>query len=321
MSELPHGFSSFADIKAKPINWLWQDRIPLGEITLLDGDSGSCKTTLLVDLAARITTGQEMPDGTPTCSGGVVIVTIEDSKNKSLRPKLDAAGADVEKCLTPDEYISIPKDISRLEEAVVAVKARLLVIDPISSHIDARTTKEQEVRKALLPLRAMAERRDLAVVLVRHLAKAGIRNALYRGLGSVGIVAVSRSALLVAPHPDEPTFRVLAATKNNLAEKADSLIYEPVPHEDSFRLSWRGRCDLTADDLLRPPTGASKLDEAKAWLLAFLADGPAPQEVIESAVHDTGIAYRTLERAKAELGVRSRRKGFGNDSVVFWELP
>jgi hypothetical protein len=321
MSEVPRGFSSFANIDAKPVNWLWQDRIPLGELTLLDGDSGCCKTSLLIDLAARITTGQEMPDGTPTCSGGVVIVTVEDSKNKSLRPKLDAAGADIERCLTPDEYISIPKDIARLEEAVVAVQARLLVIDPISSHIDARTTKEQEVRKALLPLRAMAERRDLAVVLVRHLAKAGMRQALYRGLGSVGIVAVSRAALLVAPHPDETNLRVLAVTKNNLAEKADSMIYEPVSHENSFRLSWRGRCDLTADDLLKPPTGANKLDEAKAWLLEILIEGPLPQEVIFASVPNDAFAYRTVERAKAELGVRSHRKGFGRDSEVFWELP
>jgi hypothetical protein len=148
-----------------------------------------------------------------------------------------------------------------------------------------------------------------------------MRQALYRGLGSVGIVAVSRAALLVAPHPDEPNLHVLAVTKNNLADKAASLIYEPVSHENSFRLSWRGRCDLTADDLLRPKSGASKLDEAKAWLLAFLADGPVPQEVIQSAVHETGMAYRTLERAKAELGVRSHRKGFGRDSEVLWELP
>lgn len=321
MSEFPRGFTSFAEIKAKPVNWLWANRIPLGELTLLDGDSGSCKTSLLIDLAARSTNGQEMPDGTPTCSGGVVIVTIEDSKNKSLRPKLDAAGADLAKCLTPDEHISIPKDIARLEEAVLAVKARLLVIDPISSHLDAVSTKEQEVRKALLPLRAMAERRDLAVVLVRHLAKAGGRQALYRGLGSVGIVAVSRAALLVAAHPDEPNLRVLAVTKNNLAEKADSLIYEPVPHEDSFRLSWRGRCDLTADDLLKPNPAASKLDEAKAWLMDMLKDGPLPQEVIQAAVPDNGFAYRTVERAKVELGIRSRRKGFGKNSEVLWELP
>ena len=171
-------------------------------------------------------------------------------------------------------------------------------------------------------MKALAERLNVAVTLVRHLNKGGGHNSLYRGSGSIGIVASTRSALLVGPDPEDGNMRVLTQVKNNLGPLAPSLLFEPVGAENgSVYIEWRGQCEYTADDLLaRPSRQGAKLYAARVLLLELLRGGPVEQAVIQRRAAEAGIAYRTVERAKDVLGVRSSRRGFGPGSVVFWEL-
>jgi hypothetical protein len=221
------------------------------------------------------------------------------------------------------EHVSIPADLSSIEQAVVDVHAKLIVVDPLMCFLDANGNKEQATRQALTPLRALVERHNLAVLMVRHLNKSGSRHALYRGTGSIAFTAAVRSAFLVGQSPADPNLRVLCHVKSNLGPLCPSLLFEPLAVDGGgVRVAWRGECEYGPDALLASPRDRQEARErAKGLLLAMLAKGPLSYEDVEAQAVAEGIALRTLERAKAELRVVSRRKGFGPGSRVYWELP
>jgi hypothetical protein len=226
---LPAG-KPLSEIEPERIEWLWPRRIPKGKITVLDGDPDNGKSVLTTDLAARVTAGLDLPDGTKTEAAGAVIVSAEDGASDTIRPRFDAAGGDPSRTLLlgNDEPFAIPGDIPRLERAVRQVGAALVVIDPIMAFLsgDVNSNRDQDVRRALTPLKRMAERTGAAVVLVRHLNKSQGGNPLYRGGGSIGIIGAARSGMVVGPHPDSEELRVLAGQKNNLSLPPRSLAYE-----------------------------------------------------------------------------------------------
>lgn len=316
-------FTLMSDVVAKPVEWLWPLYVPAGELTLFDGDPSTNKSSLTLDLAARISTGATMPDGTSAKQGGVLLLVGEDSIAKTLQLRLHAAGADLDRvgCIT--KAISLPDDLDAVARAAMKMSARMIVIDPLTVFLGRNANNDQAVRQALTPLRHFAERSNISVVMIRHLNKSGGRRALYRGSGSIGIVAAVRSAFLVGKHPEDSNLRVLCQTKNNLGPMAPSLIFEPVTADNgAVRIEWRGECDLTADHLLVPSQGSgNRLNVAEAFLTAVLASGPVEQVEIQRQAAAQAIAYRTVERAKRLLGITSRREGFGPGSVVLWEFP
>ena len=209
-------------------DWLWPLRIPKGELTVLDGDPSVNKSSLLMDLAARVSTGREMPDGTAGTLGGVLLLLAEDSLRKTVLQRLEAAGADLGRIAVPPGSVVIPRDLARVEEWACQMQAALIIIDPLIAFLGCDANSDRQVRWAMTPLKAFAERAGCAVVMVRHLTKRGGKHALYRGGGSIGIVAATRSALLVGRPPDDPDLRVLAHVKSNLGPLAPSLSFEPV---------------------------------------------------------------------------------------------
>jgi hypothetical protein len=217
---LPAG-KLLSEVEPERVEWLWPRRIPSGKITVLDGDPDNGKTVLTIDLAARVTAGLDLPDDTPTEAAGAVIVSAEDGAADTIRPRFDAADGDPTRaCLLGDEEpLAIPGDIPRLERAVRQVEAALVVIDPIMAFLsgDVNSNRDQDVRRALTPLKQMAERTGAAIVLVRHLNKTPGGNPLYRGGGSIGLIGAARSGLVVGRHADDDELRVLAGQKNNLS--------------------------------------------------------------------------------------------------------
>lgn len=185
----------------------WADRIPLGAITLLEGDPGNSKSTLSYDLAARVTVGSPMPGSIdPTEPAGVMLLQAEDHLGQVTRPRLAAAGADLDRVRAYDKTdisggpLLIPNDIRVIEEAILECEAKLVVIDPFTAFLAVNANSEQGVRKAIAPMPSMAEKHGVAVLAVRHLNKGGSGNAIYRGIGSIGLIAAARSALLIGPH-------------------------------------------------------------------------------------------------------------------------
>jgi len=185
-----------------------------------------------------------MPDGTGGKKGGVLLLLAEDSLKKTVLQRLDAAGADMRRISVPNRPVLIPRDLSLIEEIACQIQASLIVIDPIMAFLGVDSNGDQKVRGALTPLKSFAEKTGVAVVLVRHLTKRGGVHALYRGTGSIGIIAATRSALLVGRSPDEPNLRVLCQTKSNLGPLGPSLLFEPLSTpEGVLRIEWRGECE------------------------------------------------------------------------------
>ncbi|MBR9802619.1 AAA family ATPase [bacterium] len=317
-----NGLLSLSDVEPREVEWLWENRIPLGELTVLDGDPSVNKSSFTLDLAARVSTGRQMPDGSQGVDGNVLVLLGEDSLEKTIVQRLTAANSDLTRISTIDGNVSLPADMKRIEQALVSTRAKLLLIDPLMAFLGCDANGDQKVRRALTPLKAIADKANCAVVMVRHLTKRGGKHSLYRGSGSIGIVAATRSALLIGKSPDEPHFRVLCHTKSNLGPLAPSLLFEPVDADGKVTIEWRGECDYTTDDILAAPSmNEGKLAEAMSFLATLLEDGPVLQREIKAKAIETGIAQRTLERAKELLDVNSQRRGFGPGSQCFWKLP
>jgi hypothetical protein len=328
-------------VRPQRVEWLWPGRIPLGKLTILDGDPGLGKSVLTLDLAARVSRGLDMPlnerepgveDRPPA---GVVLLSAEDGLEDTIRPRLDAAGADVERILALDKIQertgtrlpTLPADVPYLGDAIRRVEAHLVVIDPLSAFLggETNTHKDQDVRKALHPLAVLAQQTGAAIVVVRHLNKLAGGNPLYRGGGSIGIIGAARSGLLVAKDPDNPDHRVLASTKCNLARLPASLTYDlSTAGNGALRVGWIGPSAHTAESLLAAPhddEDRGAVQEAVEVLRSILEAGPVPSEDAKREARKAGVAEKTLHRAKDFLGVKSRKMGFSGKGVWQWALP
>lgn len=313
-----------SEVEPESVEWLWPGRIPKGKVSLIEGDPGTGKSALTIDLAARVSVGKELPDETPCQVAGVVLLSAEDGPADTIRPRLDAAGADPSKVLAlttlcdvenQERMLSVPDDVPLIERGIERVGAGLVVIDPLVAFLpkNVDANKDQDVRRALAPLAVLAERTGAAVVVVRHLNKGTGGKALYRGGGSIGIIGAARSALLVAKDPQDEDRRVLAAQKSNLSKPAPSLSFSLEDAANgAARVVWGGESPLDASQLLAaPPDGEVRTaeTEAKNFLRELLADGPVPVEEVFEEARSARIAEKTLRRAKTTLGVVSEREG------------
>jgi hypothetical protein len=327
-----------SDVKPKEVRWLWPNRIPLGKLTIFDGDPDEGKSTVTLDLAARLTRGQSMPDSseTGTPPSGVVIVSLEDGVADTIRPRLEATGAVLEKVRIVstikdargiERTPTIPDDLSPIEAAIRDVKADLLVIDPLVATLGARTNsyRDQDIRRALAPLADLAERIRVAVVCIRHLNKNAGTNPKYRGGGSIGIIGAARAAFLFADAPGRDGVHVMAPVKGNLCRsKPPALEYRIGEKAGQPVIEWLGESQHSAQSLLAPPESeeeSNALADAKNFLAEFLKDGPRKATDVMREARCAGIAKRTLQRAKAVLGTKSNKSGIGDGQHWEWELP
>lgn len=320
-------------IDAAPVTWLWPGRIPRGALTLVEGDPASGKSTLLTDVAARETQGLMMPGSDiPGTGGGVIWISDEDAPATLLR-NLQVSGAALNKILIYDKRAAgrfiLPAGVELLEQTIVDNSCTLAIVDPITSFLDGSTNAENVVRAAVSPLTAVAERTGAAVVLNRHLRKGGSGSVLYRGIGSIGLVAAARSALLVGKEPGADAelaknpLRVVAHFKSSLGLLSESLAFRIIPEGQGVRVEWVGTSRFTAEQLLTATgTGeASALAEACHVLYSLLGEGPLWANEVKQLAGRSGVAAKTLQRAKLLLGVPSLRHGFGKGARYYWALP
>ncbi len=324
------------DVAPERVEWLWPGRVPFGKLVVLDGDPGLGKSTLMLDIAARCSTGSPLPDGSRLAGPiSTLILSAEDSVGDTIRPRLEAGGADLERVRVfrslddgegPRPPV-LPGDLDVVEALVQEDGARLVIVDPLMAYLGGQydAHRDQDVRRALHVFAAWAERTGAALVVVRHLNKAPGGNPIYRGGGSIGIVGAARAGMVIAPDPADEKRRVVACLKSNLSAEPASLAYRLVPDEvhDCARVQWDGASHLRAVELLNPPR-ESKLAAADGFLENLLADGPVLVGEIKSEAQAEGISWRTVERAKDDLSVAAFRKGEpgrrGGGSW-WWKLP
>lgn len=328
-----------SDVQVEKPEFLWPGRIVLGKLGVLDGDPDHGKSTITIDLAARVSTGAGMPDGSSglTEPRDVVLLSAEDAAGDTIVPRLIAAGADLKRVhivtaasdREVPRAVSLPNDLNEVQALVEANRAVLVVIDPLNAYLDKRVDpyKDHDVRRALYPFAQLADQTGASILCVRHLPKTPPRSAAMAGMGSVGIIGAARWGLIVFADPDTRGRYVLAVTKSNLAKPEDrrSLAYRIVESDydsDVPRIQWEGEVPYTANALLRRQREtALRLDEAEEFLLDYLSGGPRPALEVYEAASEHGIKRRTLQRAKLRLGVISQRQGFGAGSSSLWMLP
>ncbi len=323
---MSEGFVRMSDHVPAPRQWLWPGWIPMGCLTLLDGDPGTNKSTLLYEIAARVTTGRAMFGSDERhAPANVLLLQAEDTLD-DIHNRLTACGADLTRVLAYDRQgdpIVLPRDVQRIEALIHEFQVRFLAIDPVMNFLTGSANNYQAVQRSLGPLVAMAEHTGVAVVLARHLNQSGGSNPLYRGLGSIGVMGAVRSGLLLVVDPADHERRVLAQTKTNLGAISESLSLRPVEIGEGVGIEWLGTSPHTAETLLEAAGRRSRLelDEAMYFLFATLADGPVALREVHAAARQEGIQPRTLRRAREALGILSRREGFGRGGHQYWQLP
>ena len=307
-----------SEVQSQEIEWLWYPFIPYGKLTIIQGDPGDGKTTMVLNLAAKLSKGEALDENMKVTEPvNVIYQTAEDGLADTVKPRLELAGADCERIIVIDESDkSLSMVDERLEEAIVRTGARLLILDPIQAYLGGGMdmNRANEARDMTKKLGALAEKTKCAIILIGHMNKASGNKAAYRGMGSIDFFAVARSVLLVGRVEGESNTRAVVQIKNNLAAfghpKAFAL------SEDGFK--WLGDYEITVDEVLGGITPkANKMEQAKQMLreLAETQSAVLSNEIFDRA-DELGISKRTLENAKKELGIRARKI----NNAWYWEL-
>lgn len=326
-------------VEVEQIEWLLYPFIPFGKVTIIQGDPGEGKTTMVLQIIAKLTRGEPillkqqsqkeaqkdskenlkqkvLSQDNPIQPVNVIYQTAEDGLGDTIKPRLLAAGADCSRVQVIDdrEQPLTMLDV-RLEEAIMQTKARMVVLDPIQGFLgtDVDMHRANEIRPLMKRVAVLAEKYHCAIILIGHMNKNSNGKSSYRGLGSIDFQAAARSVLIVGRLKDEPETRVMCHVKSSLAPEGKSVAFR-LDKETGFQ--WIGEYDISADDLLSGDARGQKSRIAKEFLLDILADGGMAQKKIEEEASKQGIKKKTLRNAKQELEIDSFKRG----NQWFWIL-
>lgn len=326
-------------VKVEQIEWLLYPFIPFGKVTIIQGDPGEGKTTMVLQIIAKLTRGEPillnkksqkeaqqdseenlkqevLSQDNSIQPVNVIYQTAEDGLGDTIKPRLLAAGADCSRVLVIDdrEQPLTMLDV-RLEEAIMQTKARMVVLDPIQGFLgtDVDMHRANEIRPLMKRMAVLAEKYHCAIILIGHMNKNSNGKSSYRGLGSIDFQAAARSVLIVGRLKDEPETRVMCHVKSSLAPEGKSVAFR-LDKETGFQ--WIGEYDISADDLLSGDARGQKSRIAKEFLLDILSDGGMAQKKIEEEANKQGIKKKTLRNAKQELEIDSVKRG----NQWFWIL-
>lgn len=327
------------DVEPESVRWAWRDRIVHGMPNIIVGEPGLGKSTLVYDLAAKLSRG-ELDGDLYTQPAHVLIVTYEDHIASVVRPRLEAAGAElghvhaigIKEADGTEGLLTLPDDIELIRQAIERTGARLLTVDPIVASLsgEINSHRDQDIRRVLAPLAQLAEQYDVAAIIVMHVNKSQAKELMRRVGGSVGFSGAARSILLLGRDPNDPDGergprRVLAHGKCNVGPEMPSLLLEiesvQLGELNTSRLRWLDESETTIAELLGGDDGERTDTElAGEWLADELADRKWHESRgVKERARLANISERTLQRAKKELEIEDRRDGF--PAVSEWRLP
>ena len=325
-------------VQPEAVRWLWPHWLSLGKLHLLAGSPGTGKTTIAVSLAATITSGGAWPDGGgQTEPGDVLIWSGEDGIADTLLPRFLAAGGDRRRLHFAGDVSESGRsrpfnpatDLQRMVDAAEFMRElKLVVLDPVVAVMQGDSHKNSETRRDLQPLVSLAEQLDVAVLGVTHLSKGTTgREPHERVMGSVAFAALARIVLATVKARDPRIPHRLVRAKSNLGLDHGgveySLLAAPVPGHDFLaqRVEWGRPLNGSAHELMAIEA-PDESDEARREVHAFLHDqlahGPLAQRALRAAAEANGFKWRTVERAKADLGLVARK---GEGGLWYWALP
>ena len=315
-------------VEVEKIDWLLYPFIPFGKVTIVQGDPGEGKTTMVLQIIAKLTKGEAvLPSGSDESAleektmvlepVNVIYQTAEDGLGDTIKPRLLSAGADCSRVMVIDDNDqALTMMDARLEEAIIQTKARLVVLDPIQGFLgtDVDMHRANEIRPLMKRVAVLAEKYHCAIILIGHMNKNSNGKSSYRGLGSIDFQAAARSVLIVGRIKDEPEIRVVCHVKSSLAPEGKSIAFR-LDKDTGFE--WIGEYDISADDLLSGDNRGQKIHEAKEFLKEILVSGSVAQTKVAEEAESRGIKKKTLWNAKKELEINSVKIG----NQWFWMLP
>ena len=328
-----------SEIQAKPIRWLWQGRIARGKVSMLAGNPGLGKSQVTVSMAAVVSTGGAWPVDRTRCErGNVIFLSAEDDPADTIRPRLEAAGADLQRVFILDAVVesyradggkmvrafNLTRDMERLGALLAEIgDVALIVIDPITAYLgEADSHKNAEIRALLSPLSDLAAKHGTAVVCVSHLNKSGGGEALMRVTGSMAFVAAARAAFIVAKDQESEARRLFLPLKNNIGNDQTGLAFalesaqvaSPAGSIETSRVLWESEAvAVTADEAMAPqgdPEDRSRTDEAQDWLRKLLSPAPMKASDVQKEARQAGISEKALRRARERLGIKPDKREF-----------
>lgn len=342
------------DVKAENIDFAWRDRLALGKHTILAGMGGRGKSQILYSTTATITTAGPWPNNEGKADkGSVILLSAEDDSRDMMKPRLIAAGADnkrVHRLKAVVEHVSeknnrkrrfnLLTDLDRLYRKCRELGDVMMIgIDPIGSYIggpNMDTHNDSKLRGALDPVSEMAGAAHVAIMSVAHFNKSNaMRAAVDRVMGGAGFVNAPRCALGLIDDPEDPEKgRLLLGLKTNLGEMPKGLkmhlelVDAGTDHRNgspirATHVVWDGTTEMTANEAMAVVTerGTPKLDQATAFLLEMLSNGPRPFGEIKSAARKLDIKDKTLRNARDALGiVADQVPGVPHGGWV-WSIP
>jgi len=321
-------------VERRSIEWLWNRFLPLGALSLLYGPEGDGKSVFTAMLAARVTLGT-LPGELEGEPAGVEIVAFEDDAEAVLRPRLEAAGANLDLVTIHDDdeagaLLTLPDDVEDLEGAIEERASRLVIVDPLPDALreGLKDNNNGDVRKGIVPLHRMAQRLGVAVVGVSHPNK-GATDPANKVMGSKAWRSVPRSVILYGRDPDdvEGATRIAAVSKANYSDKPACKVRISSAEVDGVkgtvpRAEVVGASNYRDADLLvvnatgahGETKGLSKEKRAEHLLYRLLEEGGGEVEarVAYAAGDAVEIGEATVRRARQEIGAEGGK---------VWRLP
>ena len=315
-------------VEIEKIDCLLYPFIPFGKVTIVQGDPGEGKTTMVLQIIAKLTKGEavlpsdsdesDLEEKTMALEPvNVIYQTAEDGLGDTIKPRLLSAGADCSRVMVIDDNAqALTMMDARLEEAIIKTKARLVVLDPIQGVLGTAVDmhRANEIRPLMKRVAVLAEKYHCAIILIGHMNKNSNGKSSYRGLGSIDFQATARSVLIVGRIKDEPEIRVVCHVKSSLAPEGKSIAFRL---DKDIGFEWIGEYDISADDLLSGDNRGQKIHAAKEFLKEILASGSVAQTKVAEEAESRRIKKKTLWNAKKELEIDSVKIG----NQWFWMLP
>ena len=336
-------FASYSTIHAQPIEWLWEGRIAIGKLTMIVGDPGLGKSLITTGtIAATVSKGLAWPvdNVPPSPIGDIILLSAEDDAADTIKPRLEAAGADCTRVHTlqairetksdgsPSERMfSLKRDVDALEQMLETLpECKVVIVDPISAYLDDTDShRNAAVRGLLAPLAALASKRRVAIIAVDHLNKnSGEKNSLYRAGGSLGFVAAARAVYIVSKDQDKPERRLVVPIKNNIAKENTGLAYSVVTGSNNAPIiEWeRDPVNITASEVLATLESEEERTDTNWAVMVLqhvLSGGPMTAPEVFKECKQAGLSEKQVRRAGKKLGITPKKIGFS--SGWMWELP
>ncbi len=312
----------YSDVQAKPVQWLWRPYIPVGKITLLQGDPNCGKSTMMMNIVSELSKGGAMPDGTALGRPHRIIYQCsEDDTEDTIKPRLEACGADCRNIAFINEeiYSGLTIDDERLREAIVEFRPRLVIIDPIQAYVenDSDLMNASKARRLMRRTGIWASMYNCAIVVIGHMSKSSGRKDIYRGLGSIDLVASARSVLQIEREKTNDALRIVHHIKSSSAPKGPDLTFEIAPDTGFHWIEMDEQMPQPMEVEPRKELPKNKHELGAILIAKVLGNGPVESSEIKKIMSEYRIGEKTMNDVKTALGVKSYRKM----KKWYWVLP